>query len=49
VLEAVLFDGGHTLMRREWADDAPDAPEPDYRAFTPLDVLNVVRRLAPAA
>src|SRR5205807_6124381 len=27
------------------ADDALDAPEPDYQAFTQLDVLNVVRRL----
>jgi putative hydrolase of the HAD superfamily len=27
------------------ADDVPDAPEPDYQAFTQLDVLNVVRRL----
>jgi putative hydrolase of the HAD superfamily len=27
------------------ADDAPDASEPDYRAFTQMDVLNVALRL----
>jgi HAD superfamily hydrolase (TIGR01509 family) len=27
------------------ADDAEDAPEPDYQAFTQMDVLNVVDRL----
>ena len=28
------------------ADDADGAPEPDFQAFTPMDVVNVVRRLA---
>jgi putative hydrolase of the HAD superfamily len=28
------------------ADDADGAPEPDFRAFTQMDVVNVVRRLA---
>lgn len=27
------------------ADEDPDAPEPDYRAFTQMDVLTIVRRL----
>ena len=27
------------------ADDDPAAPEPDFQAFTQLDVLNIVRRL----
>jgi FMN phosphatase YigB (HAD superfamily) len=27
------------------ADDAPGAVEPDFQAFTQMDVLNVVRRL----
>jgi putative hydrolase of the HAD superfamily len=29
------------------ADDTPAGVEPDYLAFTPMDVLNAVRRLAP--
>jgi putative hydrolase of the HAD superfamily len=38
---------GMTTVQALWfrADDASDAPEPDYRAFTQMDVLNVVRRL----
>jgi HAD superfamily hydrolase (TIGR01509 family) len=28
------------------ADDDPDAPEPDFQAFTQMDVLTVVRRLS---
>lgn len=28
------------------ADDAPDAPEPEFRAFTQMDVLTVVKRLS---
>jgi HAD superfamily hydrolase (TIGR01509 family) len=28
------------------ADDDPDAPEPDFRAFTQMDVLTVVKRLS---
>ncbi len=28
------------------ADDAPAAPEPDFRAFTQMDVLTVVKRLS---
>ena len=28
------------------ADDATDAPEPDFQAFTQMDVLTVVRRLS---
>jgi putative hydrolase of the HAD superfamily len=27
------------------ADENPDGREPDFQAFTPYDVLNVVRRL----
>jgi putative hydrolase of the HAD superfamily len=27
------------------ADDGPDAPEPDFQAFTQMDVLTVVKRL----
>jgi hypothetical protein len=27
------------------ADDRPDGREPDFQAFMPLDVLNVVGRL----
>jgi hypothetical protein len=28
------------------ADDHPDGAEPDYQAFTQLDVLNIAARLA---
>jgi len=31
------------------ADEHPDGAEPDFRAFTEMDVLNVVRRLAEKA
>jgi putative hydrolase of the HAD superfamily len=31
------------------ADDDPQAPEPDFQAFTQMDVLTVVRRLADAS
>src|SRR3954467_9053636 len=46
--------GGRALGMRTvqavWfrADDDPDAPEPDFQAFTQLDVLNIVRRLVSA-
>jgi phosphoglycolate phosphatase-like HAD superfamily hydrolase len=38
---------GMTTMQALWfrADDRADGSEPDFRAFTPFDVLNVVRRL----
>ena len=38
---------GMTTVQALWfrADDHPDGVEPDYRAFTQMDVLNVVRRL----
>lgn len=40
-------DLGMTTVQAVWfrADGNPQGAEPDYRAFTPLDVLNVVRRL----
>jgi putative hydrolase of the HAD superfamily len=39
---------GMTTAQALWfrADDAPGGVEPDFLAFTPMDVLNVVRRLA---
>jgi putative hydrolase of the HAD superfamily len=39
---------GMTTVQALWfrADDNPNGPEPDYQAFTQMDVLNVVRRLA---
>lgn len=39
---------GMTTVQALWfrADDNPLAIEPDFMAFTPMDVLNVVRRLA---
>jgi putative hydrolase of the HAD superfamily len=38
---------GMAAVQALWfrADDAVDAPEPDYQAFTQMDVLNAVRRL----
>jgi putative hydrolase of the HAD superfamily len=41
-------DVGMTTVQALWfrADDTPGI-EPDVRAFTPMDVLNAVRRLAP--
>jgi putative hydrolase of the HAD superfamily len=38
---------GMTTVQALWfrADDHPDGAEPDHRAFTQLDVLNVGRRL----
>ena len=38
---------GMTTVQALWfrADPSEDAPEPDYQAFTQVDVLNVVRRL----
>ncbi len=38
---------GMTTVQALWfrADDLADGVEPDFQAFTPLDVLNVVRRL----
>jgi putative hydrolase of the HAD superfamily len=40
-------DLGMTTVQALWfrADEHPDGREPDYQAFTQLDVLNVVRRL----
>ena len=42
---------GMTTVQALWfrADDTPGAPEPDYRAFTHMDVLNVAARLLAAA
>jgi putative hydrolase of the HAD superfamily len=39
---------GMTTVQALWyrADAHPDGAEPDYQAFTQLDVLNVARRLA---
>ena len=39
---------GMTTVQALWfvADDTPPAVEPDFMAFTPMDVLNAVRRLA---
>ena len=39
---------GMTTVQALWfnADDSPAAIEPDFMAFTPMDVLNAVRRLA---
>ena len=41
---------GMTTVQALWfrADDAPATVEPDFCAFTPMDVLNTVRRLASA-
>jgi len=38
---------GMTTVQALWfrADEHPEGGEPDYQAFTQLDVLNVVRRL----
>jgi HAD superfamily hydrolase (TIGR01509 family) len=38
---------GMTTVQALWfrADDGSDGVEPDFQAFTPMDVLNVVRRL----
>jgi len=40
---------GMTTVQALWfrADDTPSETEPDFMAFTPMDVLNIVRRLAP--
>ena len=40
---------GMTTVQALWfrADDGPAEVEPDILAFTPIDVLNVVRRLVP--
>jgi len=40
---------GMTTVQALWfrADDTPAAVEPDFLAFTPMDVLNAVRRLQP--
>jgi hypothetical protein len=39
---------GMTTVQALWfnADDSTSGIEPDFMAFTPMDVLNVVRRLA---
>jgi FMN phosphatase YigB (HAD superfamily) len=38
---------GMRTVQAVWfrADDYPDGGEPDFQAFTPMDVLNIVRRL----
>jgi HAD superfamily hydrolase (TIGR01509 family) len=40
---------GMTTVQALWftADDTPTAVEPDFMAFTPMDVLNALRRLQP--
>ena len=40
---------GMTTVQALWfnADDSTPGVEPDFMAFTPMDVLNAVRRLAP--
>jgi putative hydrolase of the HAD superfamily len=40
---------GMTTVQALWfaADDTSSAIEPDFMAFTPMDVLNAVRRIAP--
>jgi putative hydrolase of the HAD superfamily len=42
---------GMTTVQAVWfrADEHPDGGEPDYRAFTQMDVLNVATRLLAAA
>ena len=42
-------DVGMTTVQALWfrADDSTGGIEPDFLAFTPMDVLNAVRRLAP--
>jgi HAD superfamily hydrolase (TIGR01509 family) len=42
-------DVGMTTVQALWfhADDTPSEVEPDFLAFTPMDILNAVRRLAP--
>jgi putative hydrolase of the HAD superfamily len=42
---------GMTTVQAVWfrADENPDGIEPDYQAFTQMDVLNVVERLRSAA
>lgn len=42
-------EAGMTTVQALWfvADDTPAAAEPDFMAFTPMDVLNAVRRIAP--
>jgi putative hydrolase of the HAD superfamily len=42
---------GMTTVQALWfrADHNPDGAEPDYQAFTQMDVLNVARRLRPEA
>jgi len=40
---------GMRTVQAVWfnAEEDPDAPEPDYRAFTQMDVLNIAKRLSP--
>ena len=40
-------DAGMVTVQALWsrADEHPDGAEPDYEAYTMMDVLNVVRRL----
>src|SRR5207253_1592699 len=39
---------GMTTVQALWfvADEDPGAPEPDYAAFTQMDVLNIVKRVS---
>ena len=38
---------GMKTVQAVWfrADEHPDGREPDFQAFTPMDILNIVRRL----
>jgi FMN phosphatase YigB (HAD superfamily) len=38
---------GMTTVQALWfrAEETPDGAEPDFQAFTQMDVLNIVRRL----
>jgi putative hydrolase of the HAD superfamily len=44
-------EAGMRTVQALWfrADEHPDGGEPDYEAFTQMDVLNIVERLRPAA
>jgi putative hydrolase of the HAD superfamily len=44
-------EAGMTTAQAVWfrADEHPDGAEPDYQAFTQMDILNVVARLRAAA
>ena len=44
-------EAGMTTVQAVWfrADEHPEGREPDYQAFTPMDVLNLVDRLRSAS